>query len=133
MDRTQICDQLRASLSKRPGVAAVYLFGSVARGSARADSDVDVAVLFESDPPPTLEGLGTDLADELEGLLGHHVDLVVLNRAPVDLIKRVLRDGDLLVDANRSLRIRFEVRARNEWFDLEPFLLQYRRSGTVRR
>jgi predicted nucleotidyltransferase len=28
------------------GAVAVYLFGSVARGEARADSDVDVGILF---------------------------------------------------------------------------------------
>jgi predicted nucleotidyltransferase len=36
------------------GAIAVYLFGSVARGEARADSDVDVGVLFEVTPPATL-------------------------------------------------------------------------------
>jgi predicted nucleotidyltransferase len=34
----------------------VYLFGSVARGTAHAGSDVDVGVLLAEDPPRTLEG-----------------------------------------------------------------------------
>lgn len=113
-----------------PGqVAAAYLFGSVARGTAGTDSDIDVAVLFDADPPATLEGLHTDLAQDLEELLGRRVDLVVLNRAPLDLVHRVLRDGILVCDAHRSARIRFEVRSRNEYFDLEPYLRQYRRAG----
>jgi len=52
---------------------------------------------------------------------------VVLNRAPVDLVHRVLRDGILLLDRDPSGRIRFEVRARNEYFDLLPHLRRYRR------
>jgi hypothetical protein len=56
------------------------------------------------------------------------VDLLVLNRAPVDLIHRVLRDGILLHDRHPAARIRFEVKARNEYFDLLPYLRQYRRS-----
>ncbi len=111
------------------GVAAAYLFGSTARGTAGADSDVDVAVLFETDPPQTLEGLHFDLAHQLEDVVGQTVDLVVLNHAPVDLAHRVLRDGVVVCDRDRSARIRFEVRTRNEYFDLEPVLQQYRRSG----
>jgi len=111
------------------GVAAAYLFGSVARGEARDDSDVDVAILFDQDPPRTLEGLHTDLAHDLEELLGRRVDLVVLNHAPADLAHRVLTDGRLVSGRNRSALIRFEVRARNEYFDLEPILRLYRRAG----
>jgi hypothetical protein len=55
----------------------------------------------------------------------------VLNYAPVDLIVRVLRDGKLLVDRDRSRRIQFEVRSRNEFWDLEPYLRLYRRMGAV--
>ena len=99
------------------GIAAAYLYGSVARGTARESSDVDVAVLFERDPPRTLEGLHGDLAQALDDCLGRTVDLVILNHAPVDLVHRVLRDGVLVCDANRSARVRFEVRARNEYFD----------------
>jgi hypothetical protein len=39
---------------------------------------------------------------------------------------RVLRDGRLLVDRDPSARIAFEVRTRNEAFDLEPILARYR-------
>jgi hypothetical protein len=57
------------------------------------------------------------------------VDLVVLNHAPADLAHRVLRDAVLVSERNPSARIRFEVRSRNEYFDLEPILRRYRRAG----
>ena len=41
---------------------------------------------------------------------------------------RVLRDGILIDEADRAARIRFEVAARNEYFDLLPILQRYRRS-----
>ncbi len=106
-----------------------YLFGSRARGDAVAASDVDVAVLFEQDPPRTLAGLHLDLADDLTAATGQPVDLVVLNRAPADLIHRVLRDGVLILERDRAARVRFEVRARNAYFDLLPHLRRYRRAG----
>jgi predicted nucleotidyltransferase len=110
------------------GVLAVYLFGSVARGQAGRSSDVDVGVLYEVTPPATLEGLGFDLASELEAAIGRPIDLVVLNRAPADLIHRVLRDGVLVVERDRGRRIEFEVKARNEYFDLAPIRARYRRA-----
>jgi predicted nucleotidyltransferase len=109
-------------------VVAAYLFGSVARGEATSASDVDVAVLLRDDPPPGLAGLALPLEGELERRIGRPVQLVVLNRAPVDLVHRVLRDGILIVDRDPGARIRFEVRARNEYFDLLPFLERYRRT-----
>jgi predicted nucleotidyltransferase len=109
-----------------PLVVAVYLFGSTARGTAGPGSDVDVAVLFEQTPPHRLSGPRFTLEGDLEHALGRPVDLVVLNDAPVDLRTRVLRDGRLLLDRAPSARIAFEVRTRNEAFDLEPILTRYR-------
>lgn len=113
-------------LSATPGVAAAYVFGSVASGTARADSDVDIAILFTATPPHTLASARFALAGQFEAALGAPVDLVVLNDAPVDLSIRVLRQGRLLVDRDASARIGFEVRTRNEAFDLEPVLARYR-------
>lgn len=125
-----LVQQLEAFFAQRPeALACAYLFGSSARGTLRAGSDVDVAVLYADEPPATLEGLGLDLAADLERQLRRTVDLVVLNCAPVDLIHRILRDGILVCERDRSARIRFEVRARNEYFDLLPVLREYRRAG----
>jgi predicted nucleotidyltransferase len=64
-----------------PGIVAVYLFGSTARGLAGPESDVDVAVLFDRTPPLRLTGPRFDLEGDLERALGGPVDLVVLNDA----------------------------------------------------
>ena len=128
MSDPDLLDILSAALARRArGLICAYLFGSHARADAGPKSDIDLAVLFEQDPPRTLAGLHLDLADDLAGVLRRPVDLIVLNRAPVDLIHRVLRDGLLILDLDPSARIRFEVRARNEYFDLVPHLQRYRR------
>ncbi|MBW1687147.1 MAG: nucleotidyltransferase domain-containing protein [Deltaproteobacteria bacterium] len=107
-------------------MVATYLFGSVARGSARTGSDVDVAILYSTAPAASLEGSPLALEAELEKQLALPVQVVVLNTAPVDLVHRVLRDGLLLIDLDPSARIRFEVKSRNEYFDLLPVLRRYR-------
>ena len=108
-------------------LVAAFLFGSFARGTDSEASDVDIAVLLRTVPPGHLQDLRFILEGSLERALGRTVQVVILNRAPPDLIHRVLRDGRILVDRDRAARIRFEVRARNEYFDLLPTLNRYRR------
>jgi len=121
-------ERLGAALrERREGILAAYLFGSEARAEAGPGSDVDVAVLYAEAPPAALDSPPRRLERELERLLGRTVEVVALNTAPPDLVHRVLRDGRLLLEEDRSARIRFEVRARNEYFDLEPLRRLYRR------
>ena len=127
MNSGEIEARLRAFFDADPrGAKAVYLFGSAARGDGREDSDVDVAILGGGGPPQALSDLPIQLKGDLEDLLGRPVDVILLEGAPVDLVHRVLRDGKLIIDLDPSARIRFEVKARNEFFDLEPFLRRYR-------
>lgn len=78
-------------------------------------SDVDVGILCQTRPPATLTGPPFDVAADLSEALGQLVDVVVMNCTPVDLVKRMLRDGLLPVERDRGARIAFEVRARNEY------------------
>lgn len=111
-------------------LAAAYLYGSVARGTARPDSDVDIAVLPMRPRGGTLEALHLDLEGDLERRVGKPVQIVVLDGAPPDLVHRILTDGILVHEGDRGRRIAFEVRARNEYFDLLPILERYRRRAS---
>lgn len=108
-------------------LVAAYLFGSVARGMDSPSSDVDVGILLQTASSDELNGLRLTLEGDLERALRQRTQVVVLNNAPPDLVHRVLRDGRLLLDRDRVARIRFEVRTRNEYFDLLPILNRYRR------
>lgn len=127
MNTAAIEARLRAFFEDEPkGAVAAYLFGSVARDDARPGSDVDVGVLFGEDPPETLDAPQFVLESRLEQLLGLPVQVVALNRAPADLVHRVLLDGRIVLDRDPPARIRFEVRRRNEYFDLAPIRRLYR-------
>jgi uncharacterized protein len=63
---------LKPELHKRWGITELAVFGSVSRGEATAQSDVDI--LFDYDKPLGLEIV--DLGDFLEAQLGFKVDLL---------------------------------------------------------
>ena len=111
---------LRSEFHAEPDIVAAYLYGSVARGNQRRDSDIDVAFLLESDPPATLESLRLDLAARIEKKTGRPVQIVILNRAPCDLAHRVRRGGVILIDREPRKRVAWEVKSRNEYFHMKP-------------
>lgn len=131
--------RLKKALHRHEDVIVAYLFGSAARGELRPSSDVDVAVLVSDgpssspmappSPKPTLASMRSGLQADLQEAVHRPVDLVILNYASPDLVHRVLRDGVLLIERDRSSRIRFEVRMRNEYFDVLPFLNRYREAA----
>jgi predicted nucleotidyltransferase len=75
MGRDDVLTLLAANRGEieRLGVGSLRLFGSVARGEASADSDVDILVSFRG--TPTFSGY-MKLRIFLEDLLGARVDLI---------------------------------------------------------
>jgi predicted nucleotidyltransferase len=71
------------------GVRNLRVFGSVARGEDRPDSDVDL--LADLPPGLSLIGLGLVAAD-LEAILGSHVDLIPAEDLKPGTRERVERD-----------------------------------------
>jgi predicted nucleotidyltransferase len=80
-----------AELCRKYGIAELAVFGSVARGDAGPDSDVDL--LYVRVPGNDLGMAYFDLQEDLERLFGHRVDLVAK-----DGLHRVIRD-QVLADA----------------------------------
>jgi len=62
----------KKSLKSKYKIKSLGIFGSYSRGEAKEESDIDILVEFEE--PIGLEFI--DLADELEHILNHKVDLV---------------------------------------------------------
>ena len=80
-------------LAAKYGAYNVRIFGSVARGKADADSDIDF--LVEMEPGKTLFDLG-GLLMELQELLPCRVDLVTEKGLRKRIRERVLEEAKLL-------------------------------------
>ena len=114
---------LRDVLSAHPEVVTAWVFGSVAAGTARPDSDLDLAVIVrgaEGDRDALLL-----LSGELERCSpSGRVDLVLVgtpeNEPGPILRHRILRDGVLVKDDDPERRIDFEGRTTSEYLDWKP-------------
>jgi predicted nucleotidyltransferase len=112
MDRQALVEALIRQL---PGLLAVYVFGSRANGEARADSDLDLAVLVEG----RLDALRAwELAQLLAGLTGYDVDLLDLRTASTVMQHQVITTGVRLwhKDAQAAL---YECAILREKMDLD--------------
>ncbi len=77
-------------IAARHGARSVRLFGSVARGDARPDSDVDFLVEAGPDHSPFFPG---GLVADLEELLGRRVEVVEPEGLHPLLRERVLEEA----------------------------------------
>ncbi len=94
MDKKEIIDIMRANraLLDKFSVRSLSVFGSVAQGQARADSDVDILVEFDRDARIGLfEFVG--MKNALSDLLGVPVDLATPDALHPALKDEILREA----------------------------------------
>lgn len=112
MNKDKIIQQLSGLFQKRKDIAFAYLFGSLAKDTTHAESDIDVGVYFEPSQPELEYESEKDypgeseLWSEIERLTGKQTDFVVLNRAPSTIFYSVMQEGTLLASNNEGLRSR---------------------------
>ena len=118
---TDLGARIGAVISRYPRVAAAWVFGSVARGDARADSDLDVAVLLRGGEGPGDALALYDLAAALEPYApSQRVDIVILGEQGSVFRHGMLREGVLVCDAEPEARREFEERTVIEYLDWKP-------------
>ena len=126
-DLSSITRAVSRCVAKRPEIQAAYVFGSVASGRARADSDVDVAVLIDRRVPPgrILKYRLKLMADLGAALRRSDVDAVILNEASPLLAHRVLSQGTLVFERSAPARVRFQTKTASLYLDLIPIFETY--------
>lgn len=97
-----ITGKLSTVFSSEPTVRLAFLFGSQARGSARASSDYDIAIYLDIAQNETVDDIQLyrytiKLQNQMEEALGKRVDLVLLNTAPPAIAAEALRGIPLLL------------------------------------
>lgn len=91
-------DAVLAAVCQRYHVRELSIFGSVARGEHRPDSDVDLLVEFEPEARVGLLEVGA-LMHELSALVGRRVDIAIKRALKPRIRSEVLADARVLYAA----------------------------------
>jgi predicted nucleotidyltransferase len=125
-DCSEAIDLARLVLASDPRIRLALVFGSVARGRERGDSDLDVAIDMGQ---PLDAGTKMSLMAELAVRIGRPVDLIDLRTAGEPLLGQILLHGKRIVGESGPYA---EVLKRH-LFDEADFMPYYRRILGERR
>ena len=109
--RGELIRRLRERLSDWPDLLGAWLFGSVARGDADSDSDVDLLIVADDLQSPDLHQLVAQLHADVRSWTGNDLQLVEHSAASWRkvlstknaLVQQVRLDGIALTDDTASL------------------------------
>ncbi len=142
-EKEKVQKTLSAFFQNRDEVLVAYLFGSVAEDKQNKLSDLDIAVLVETDKLDKLDeqpfGYQVSAMTDLISLLKtNDVDLVILNYATPLLSHEVVKYGEVVFCRDEEKRIQFEVRTLQQYIDTKPlrdiqheYLVRRIKSGTL--
>lgn len=126
-----LTDQITQLADANTQIAALWLYGSRARGDHHSGSDHDLAVAFidwEEDPLERRlrpELLAQQWLQSLD-LPDNTLSLVDIAIAPIPLGIAILADGKLLLDKEPGIRLQQESRILSRWeIDYEYHQQQY--------
>jgi predicted nucleotidyltransferase len=127
---TERHDSIRRVLLEGPPLQLAILFGSRARGVARPDSDLDIAIL----PVDAALSLRDEslLVTNLERVTCAPIDLVRLDRAAPALRWRIARDGIVLLSNPPHIARRFLARTGIEHDELRELEIEAMRRYRAR-
>lgn len=114
----ELTGRITKELCGDAGLEVVIVHGSQVSGKVRADSDVDIAVLY--DAPMNLEQRFSLLA-RLEKVLGKPVDLVDLFSLHGTILKKVLTKGRVLFGQGSEMHAQLLRRMVFNQEDMMPY------------
>jgi len=121
-------DQKIARVLKRhPSILIAFLFGSLAAGRGRTDSDLDLAIAA-TDPLSSQDRM--DLIGELALAFGRPVDLIDLDQTHSPLLQQILTQGRMILCKDR---VRYADLLRRMVYEEADFMPYYRRILATRR
>lgn len=93
---------LRTLLESEPGILLAFLFGSVAAGTPRIDSDIDIAVL-KNHPLSAVEK--SELIEKIAEATGRPVDLIDLRTVGEPLLGEIFKGRRIVGSDEQHARL----------------------------
>lgn len=119
-------NHIQQVLTRHGGIRLAILFGSLAKGSATAESDLDLAVLMDA---PLSAETKMALIGDLSQAMGRPVDLIDLRVTGELILGQILKYGDRLLGSDAD----YAELLKRHLFDEADFMPYRRRILAERR
>jgi len=109
---------------KKMSISLIYLFGSSITGTQRAESDIDIGVVFEkADRIKNTMIIFEELYLSLSQVFpDRDLDIVFLDFAPLTLQFEVVTTGKVIYRVSREFEYDYKEKIIKEYIDFKPLL-----------
>jgi len=131
MDNLYNIPQIRDFLEKQSDIKLVWVFGSVAKGDAGFDSDIDIAITTNNQLTADRKA---ELISGIALIASRPVDLIDLNAADPVLMRQVLRKGKIIINKDSRFlaeMIKKYLFAMTDWQPYRERILSERRRAWI--
>lgn len=105
-------------LCKKHGLKLLVLHGSYAKGTATANSDIDVGILSEA---PVDFKKYSDIIDDFGGIFGDKFDPAILNTAESMICYHVALAGKPLYESKKGDFANYKIQSISRYLDTKKF------------
>ena len=113
-------------IAKRYRLSLIYLFGSRAKGRDTKLSDIDIAILLGNEKKVNLRKQILNLIFDLSQFFhSDRIDLLILNKAGLDIQYNVVSEGKILYQVNENVRCNYETQVIKLYLDFQKYEAEY--------
>jgi len=126
-NREYLIKNLREVMEKEEDILFGYLYGSYVSGPLLPDSDIDIAIYLKpNDLKKYLEIEKRLLSTLIDRIHSDRIDLKILNMLPLIHQYYVLKGGIPIFIKDEKARVDFDTRVMLRFFELKPYLDEYK-------
>jgi predicted nucleotidyltransferase len=126
--KSLLINSIKEAVEKDKEILFVYLYGSFISQSIPFGSDIDMAVYLKPSDIKSYIRKEEEITSALiTKLHKDKIDLRILNILPFLLQYNIVKEGILVFVRDESERVDFEIRVMSRFFELKPYLDEYKR------
>ena len=129
--KNKLIEKLTAYFKTKPGIVAVYLFGSYAKGKEHRTSDIDIGLLFDTMNPVLAKQKTDTMMIDLSRIFRKDIHPVILNFTGEELLRQIFLKGKCILIMDSRKLARFKMTTFSKIADF-AFYKNQMQSGLIR-